>query len=118
MQAVQQRVEWGAPRIRAHFLKISGRGVAPCDAEESKLKPAVAALKKIEEQSKGMLKRGAQKRQLDKATESAAPAAVQDARKQRILTECMHGVMRPQSRDSKKASDGSARVLRPRRLFS
>ena len=38
----------GTHRIRGHFLKFKGRGVGFCSAEESKLRPAAAELRKVE----------------------------------------------------------------------
>ena len=37
----------GTLRIRGHFLKVKGRGVGFCSAEESKLRPAVAELRNL-----------------------------------------------------------------------
>ena len=63
------KVFWGgASRTRAHILKIGGRGVGPCEAEESKLQPAQDVLRKVEQQSQDKGSFEAQKRKLDRAT--------------------------------------------------
>ena len=56
-------------RIRGHFLKVKGCGVGFCSAEESKLRPAAAELRKVEQESQAKQEHGAQKRQLDTASE-------------------------------------------------
>jgi hypothetical protein len=77
MQAVHKEFCRGASRIR-HFLKIIGCGVASREAD-SKLK-LVAALSKIEKQSKEESVHEAQ-RQLDKKSAAAAPQKQQEIEK-------------------------------------
>ena len=67
-----------ASHIRGHLLKIIGRGMASCGAEDSKLKPVVAALSKVEKQRKEKSVHEAEKRQLDKKSAAAAPQEQQE----------------------------------------
>ena len=86
-------VQWRASRIRGHILNICGPGVQPCTVEESKLKPAVKVLRKVERLSAARQEQGAEKRQLDTetASDSSAAAEQQGAKKQKTLAECTSG---------------------------
>ena len=78
MRLIDREFCGGASRIRGHFLKIIHRGVVSCEAEDSELKLVVAALSKIEKQSKEKSGHEAQKRQLDKKSAAAAPQEQQE----------------------------------------
>ena len=68
----------------------------PVLPEESKLKPAVKVLKRVERLSAARQEQWAQKRQLDTeiASGSSATLEQQGAKKQKTLAECMRGATR------------------------
>ena len=100
--------EWsrGAPRIRAHCLKISGRGVAPCDAEESNLR----LLKHAQ-----ALEQGVQAQPWVATAEQEEEE--QKEQKEQESSEEGERWSDEASERTQKALDGSARVPPPRRLF-
>jgi hypothetical protein len=70
-------------------IQVSGRGVAPCQAEESKLTQCSQTWQAKASQERLSM----QMRQLDRAKRSAAPAgAEQAAKKQQTNVVCTHGV--------------------------
>ena len=86
--------------------------------EESKLKPAVKVLKRVERLSAARQEQGAQKRQLDTeiASGSSAAAEQQGAKKQETLAECTHSATRAKCDEAARKKDSrSKRTVMSRR---